>query len=121
MPPLTASNAHVTLENTTTGEQYIFRTQVPRPIHKLLPGSYKVVHSSAKVPRDIYFKGNFNVYKPFTNKQETTISPYVPLTSVSPFNMKNPNYLVVSDEEFSGIKVDVTLSRIQDSNFRSSF
>ena len=117
MPPRPASNGHVTLENTTTGEQYVFRTQLPRPIHKLLPGSYKVVHSSAQVPRDVYFKGNFNVYKPFTDKQDTTISTYVPLTSVSPFNMKNPNYLVVSDEEFSGIKVDVSLSRIQDANF----
>jgi hypothetical protein len=111
---LTPTNAHVTLQNTTTLQQYRFRTQLPRPTHRLPPGSYKVIYSSAQVPRDIYFKGNFNVFRSLSQKDAITISPYVPLTSVSPFNIKNPNYLVVSNTAPNGAQPIVSLSSIYD-------
>jgi len=83
----------VTLLNTSTNVSTILHADGSGA--QLSPGAYKVTRYTAR-PGQSQLQGWFTVRTTLDGRETVTQVDQVPLSSIAPFNIRNPNFLVVA-------------------------
>jgi len=104
----------VILENTTTQETYRFylarfANESNENVHFLSPGSYRVVSTQFRAPlTEFKFLGWFQIEN---DQGDIEFVSNLPLSTLAPFNIIRPNWMIVSS--FSSSTSSIPRTRVQ--------